>query len=103
MASTVSRNTAPRARLLGRIEIEEPTKRLRVGRCLRAAGGRSGGLPCRDRQRQKVFQHLLFALWMRRTNVTEAGAEPLKGPRDIAAAKKMVAESGYNGEPSGGS
>jgi peptide/nickel transport system substrate-binding protein len=30
---------------------------------------------------------------------TDAGAEPLKGPRDIAAAKKMVAEAGYNGEP----
>jgi peptide/nickel transport system substrate-binding protein len=29
---------------------------------------------------------------------SEAGAEPLKGPRDIAAAKKLVAESGYQGE-----
>ncbi|HEX3954507.1 MAG TPA: ABC transporter substrate-binding protein, partial [Stellaceae bacterium] len=30
---------------------------------------------------------------------TNAGAEPLEGPRDIAAARKMVADSGYKGEP----
>jgi peptide/nickel transport system substrate-binding protein len=29
----------------------------------------------------------------------EAGAEPLKGTRDLAAAKKLVADSGYKGEP----
>jgi peptide/nickel transport system substrate-binding protein len=30
---------------------------------------------------------------------TEAGAERLKGPRDIEGAKKLLAESGYKGEP----
>jgi peptide/nickel transport system substrate-binding protein len=30
---------------------------------------------------------------------TEAGAEALKPPRDLAVAKKLVAESGYKGEP----
>jgi peptide/nickel transport system substrate-binding protein len=30
---------------------------------------------------------------------TEAGAEPFKGPRDLAAASKLVADSGYKGEP----
>jgi len=30
---------------------------------------------------------------------TEAGAEPLEGARDLAAAKKMVVMSGYKGEP----
>ncbi len=29
---------------------------------------------------------------------TEAGGEPLKGKRDLAAAKKLLAEAGYNGE-----
>ena len=29
---------------------------------------------------------------------TEAGAEPLKPPRDLAAARRLVAESGYKGE-----
>jgi peptide/nickel transport system substrate-binding protein len=30
---------------------------------------------------------------------SEAGAERLKGPRDIAGAKKLLAEAGYKGEP----
>jgi peptide/nickel transport system substrate-binding protein len=30
---------------------------------------------------------------------TEAGGEPLKGPRNIEGAKKLLAESGYKGEP----
>jgi peptide/nickel transport system substrate-binding protein len=30
---------------------------------------------------------------------TEAGGEPLKGKRDIAQAKKLLAEAGYKGEP----
>ncbi len=30
---------------------------------------------------------------------TEAGGEPLKGKRDYAAAKKLLAEAGYNNEP----
>jgi peptide/nickel transport system substrate-binding protein len=30
---------------------------------------------------------------------TEAGGEPLKGPRNIEGAKKLLAEAGYRGEP----
>jgi peptide/nickel transport system substrate-binding protein len=30
---------------------------------------------------------------------TEAGGEVLKGPRDIAGAKRLLAEAGYNGQP----
>jgi hypothetical protein len=30
---------------------------------------------------------------------TENGGEPLKGKRDYAAAKKLLAEAGYKGEP----
>ena len=40
-----------------------------------------------------------FSMWPCGTPYgTEAGAEPLKGPRDLAAAKKMLAEAGYKGE-----